>query len=155
MLYALAPQSVDFVAVPWPWRVLPVDLERFVHREIESVQAIVNKSEDILQAIYHAFLEQIEYVERRFQVALSKGLIQAEPVLFVQRLDILGKEVRAIRIKPVEVLVEDLGRHAVVDLSARIVVIVAQFVDDGDRGLGMRRQRRQRLVDAALGLRRV
>ena len=135
-LQAPPPEIVHGRFAGRPIRVLAFDLQLLLAGEIEPVETCADEAQNVFKALRHPLLEQVEDLEGGAQVSPAQRFVQLVAVTRLKGLHVRAIEVRPARVQVLQILVEELRGEAIVQL-ARQEMMLAQLIDDGERGARM------------------
>src|SRR5690606_14709843 len=129
-----------FLLILRPRRVRAINQNRFIVIKVELVNALVNQVEHIVDPLAGTLLVQVENGVACAQVVVGQLVVELlAPGL--EGSDIAGKEIQAISVKVLQVLVQQAGRELVIKTD--IDVMVVETIQNRLDSLLMHGQRRE------------
>ena len=126
-LDVLTPNLGDLLVRRGPRQLASIPLEGLVER----VVGLGGEQRDGgVDALAGAFTKQIEDVEDRLQVAGARAVVElvAQPI---EACDVGRREIHAVAVELIEILIEDRRRQGVVEARQRVVKLLDQLRDVG------------------------
>ena len=135
VLDPLAPKIIGLGFVLRPGRFLPAEEDGFVGLEINR---LLDQFLDLLDPIFHPFLENGENLVRRLEVPEQDVVVESGGVFRGESVDILLGEKEMAEIEDLEVAGEQFARNLVVQRMMRVVALLEEASDREADLLGIR-----------------
>ena len=122
-----------------------VQLHGLVDGEVESVQAPLQHRHLVFHPLQRTAAEDVVDLEGRLQLAIAQRVVQLD-AMPLEGGDVVGAKEDALGVQKLQVFVEYLAGHLVVQRLGLVQVMLAEPVEDGDAGASVGGERRQIVV---------